>query len=197
MSNNKKRERARLQLNCKRYVKAYLLANYNSPDAEWKEIIDLSTDKVLYPIFVSMLKRNEGRYDNRSKCAKYNATVSIALTMDQFRRYGWMLSNTETLRFNRILEYRVKRMLYSSVGALRITGMPISDCIRRFRLATHITECDWDTDSIRKDLQRHLPDISDLSDDFLKKIEEKVWCTLSQHGTTCTHDKKQYKNEEL
>lgn len=168
---------------CKPYVKAYLLANFNRPDEDWPEIVNFADDKVLHDYFLSLLKKGEERYDSRLKGTRYTAQVSIEITYDQFQRYGWMLTLTDTVKFNTLLERRVKQMLYFFVGTLHVTGLPLMECVRRFRTATKISEWDWDTDSIRKDLQRHLTFDTTAYEEFLRKIEEKVWSTMSEVGT--------------
>ena len=179
----KSNERVTVAFYCKPYVKAYLIANFNAPDEEWPEIVNFGEDKELYNNLLSSLTKNSERYDSRVKCYQCTELVYIEITWDIFYRYGWMLTKTETLRFNKLLEKRVKSILYSFVSALRIVGLPISQCIERFRKRTHITEADWDTDSIRKDLSRNLFIDHSLTDDFLRKIEKNVWCVLSKNRT--------------
>jgi hypothetical protein len=183
MKKRKKRDRFRVIIPCKPYVKAYLLANFNRPDEDWPEIVNFADDKMLHDYFLSLLKRGEERYDSRLKGTRYTAQVSIEITYDQFQRYGWMLTLTDTVKFNTFLERRVKQMLYFFVGTLHVTGLPLMECVRRFRTATKISEWDWDTDSIRKDLQRHLTFDTTAYEEFLRKIEEKVWSTMSEVGT--------------
>ena len=192
----KKKDRFRVIVPCKGYVKAYLVANYNRPDEDWPELINLSSDKPLHDIFLSMLQRGEERYDSRTKGTRYRYQVSIEITWDQFQRYGWLLTMTDTMRFNAMLESRVKCILYNYVGMLRVTGLPLMECIRRFRDRTHIDEWMWDTDSIRKDLQRHLAYDPSLMEDFLRKIEQNVWSTLSKCGTVTAQGIKYYTEDE-
>lgn len=179
----KKKDIFRVIVPCKGYVKAYLLANFGRPDEDWAELVNLSSDKALHDYFISLLRRGDEHYDSQLKGARYRYQVSVEITYDQFNRYGWLLTMTDTMRFNAMLERRVKQMLYSYVGALRITGMPLMECIRRFRERTRIEEWMWDTDSIRKDLQRHLCFDPTMMEDFLRKIEQNVWLTLSKCGT--------------
>jgi hypothetical protein len=155
----------------------------------------LSDDKPLHDIFLSMLKRGEERYENRLKGTRYRYQVSIEITYDQFQRYGWLLTMTDTMKFNAILEGRAKNILYSYVGMLRVTGLPLMECIRRFRERTHIEEWMWDTDSIRKDLQRHLPYDPSIMEDFLTNLEKNVWRTLTKTGTITEQGEKFYSNE--
>ena len=79
---------------------------------------------------------------------------------------------------------------------LSVTGLSIADRIKRFRNATGITELDWDTDSIRKELQRN----SKISgnDDFeqiVKKIEQKCWAILSKSGHITEQGKELYERD--
>lgn len=187
----------RVIMPCKGYVKAYLLANFRHPDPDWDELVNLSSDKLLHDYFLTLLRKSEQRNDTRLKGTRYHHQVSIEITFDQFQRYGWLLTMTDTMKLNTLLERRVKQMLYAYVGALRITGLPLMDCVRRFRISTGINEWLWDTDSIRKDLQRHLDYDPSIMDDFLVKIEEKVWRTLSHSGTITAQGETIYENHHL
>ncbi len=187
----------RVIMPCKGYVKAYLLANFRHPDDDWPELVNLSADKPLHDYFLTLLRKNEQRNDTRLKGTRYHYQVSIEITFDQFQRYGWLLTMTDIMKLNTLLERRVKQMLYSYVGALRVTGMPLMDCVRRFRERTGITEWLWDTDSIRKDLQRHLDYDAGMMNDFLLKIEEKVWRTLSRCGTLTPQGEMTYENHHI
>ena len=179
----KEKDRFRVLMPCKGYVRSYLLANFNRPDEDWPEIVNFAPDKALHDYFLSLLRKGEEHNDSRLKGTRYKSMVWIEITYDQFTRYGWMLSMTDIQKMNTFLEHRVKLMLYSFVGALRMTGIPLMSCIMQFRLRTGITEWMWDTDSIRKDLQRHLHYDPTAFNEFLQKIEEKVWRTLSENGT--------------
>ena len=182
----KKRSRKdifRVIVPCKGYVKAYLLANFRHPDPDWPELVNLSADKALHDYFLTLLRKNEQRNDKRLKGTRYRCTVSVEITYDQFQRYGWLLTMTGVQKLNTMLEHRVKQMLYSYVGMLRMTGMPTTECVRRFRLRTGISEWMWDTDSILKDLRRNLYYNPTPMEDFLQKIEEKIWLTWSKGGT--------------
>lgn len=182
MRRKKKREIFRVILPCKGYVKEYLSKNFGRPDENWPDLVNLSSDKVLHDYFLALLKRGEERYDNKFCGSLYKYEVSVEITHDHFMRYGWMLTATDTAKLNAMLERRIKSMLYGYVSALRTVGIPTMECIRRFRMRTGITEWMWDTDSIRKDLQRNLHVSPALFMDFLQKIEGNVWRNLSQAG---------------
>lgn len=191
-----KRDIYRVILPCKGYVKAYLLGNFASPDDDWAELVNLSSDKALHDYFLTLLRRGEERGDSRLKGTRYAYQVSIEITYDQFQRYGWMLTATDTAKFNAMLERRVKSMLYAYVSAFRSIGLPMMECVRRFRHRTDITEWLWDTDSIRKDLQRNLRTDPSPYHEFLQKIEENVWRVLSQSGTITQQGMKTYTEDD-
>jgi len=196
MSKKNKKDRVTVCMPCKRYVKAYLLANFNSPDDNWDEIVNLSADKELNDQFLNRLKRGDNHLSSRTKGTRYTEMVHIEISWDTFYRHGWMLTQGETLKFNQCLERRVKSMLYSYVSSLHAVGLPVSECINRFRKSTKISEFDWDTDSIRKDLQRHMKLDATIADDFFKKIEKNVWVTLSKSKTITEQGYKTYTGED-
>lgn len=196
MKRSMKRDIYRVILPCKGYVKAYLLGNFASPDDDWAELVNLSSDKALHDYFLTLLRRGEERGDSRLKGTRYAYQVSIEITYDQFQRYGWMLTATDTAKFNAMLERRVKSMLYAYVSAFRSIGLPMMECVRRFRHRTDITEWLWDTDSIRKDLQRNLRTDPSPYHEFLQKIEENVWRVLSQSGTITQQGMKTYTEDD-
>lgn len=198
MRRKKKREIFRVILPCKGYVKEYLTTNYGRKDDTWNDLVDFTADRELHDYFIALLKRCEEKNDNKIKGTQYLYRVSVAITYDQFQRYGWLLSMTDTLRLNSMLERRVKGILYSYVGALRSVGLPLSECIRRFRVRTGISEWLWDTDTIRRDLNRNMHVDTHASDIFLRKIGENVWRSLSQVRTITQEGFKTYiENEEI
>lgn len=192
---SKKQDRMAVWLPCKGYTKRWLLANYNSPDDNWAELVNLSPNRELAEDFRRRLIRGEARRDN-SVHGRYTAQVAIEISMDTFNRYGWMLSPTETLHFNSRLERDVKQVLHTYCAMLSVTGLTIADRIKRFRKATGITELDWDTDSIRKELQRNAK--INGEDDFeqiCKKMEQKCWAVLSKSGHITEQGKELYERD--
>lgn len=182
MKQKKKRDRWVVWVPCKGYVKRWLIANFNRPDEHWQEIVNLSSCKELAEDFKKRLVRHEARRDKIVK-GHYTTRVAIEITEDTFNRYGWSLTPTEALAWNSMVERKVKMVLHTYNSMLSITGLSISERIKRFRHATGITELDWDTDSIRKELQRNSK--VSAEEDFeqiVKKIEQKCWALLSKNG---------------
>lgn len=193
----RKKERFAVWMSCKGYVRKWLIANFNTEDENWPVLIDLSRNKALRKAFLSGLSRNSTRRDNTTK-GRYTARVPIEITEDEFYRYGWELTRTETLAFNTLLEREVKTMLHTFNAMLSVTGLTIAARIERFRRATGITEFDWDTDSIRKELQRnaHISGEADF-EQMAKKIERNVWAMLSQSGHITEQGKEYYEKDKL
>lgn len=155
----------------------------------------MSANRELAEDFRRRLIRGESRRDQSIK-GRYTAQVAIEISMDTFQRYGWMLSPTEALHFNTRLERDVKQVLHTYCAMLSVTGMSMADRIKRFRKATGITENDWDTDSIRKELQRNAKISGD--DDFeqiCKKMERKCWAVLSKSGHITEQGKELYERD--
>lgn len=177
----KKKERWVIWMPCKGYVRRYLLKNFNKPDEQWAEIVNLKSDKVLQQSFYNHLKRNYTPSVHNSR--NYPVTVPIEYTRTAFNRYGWELSDRELLEFNNELEARVKSILYSYVVSMRVLGLSVPDIISRFRRMTGITEDDWQEDAIRKFIQRHVP--KGLNRDFeqiTKNLEKNLCARLSNVG---------------
>lgn len=194
---SKKQDRMAVWLPCKGYTKRWLLANYNRPDDNWAELVNLSPNRELAEDFRRRLIRGEARRDN-SVHGRYTTQVAIEISMDTFNRYGWMLSPTETLHFNSRLERDVKQVLHTYSAMLSMTGLSIAERIKRFRKATGITENDWDTDSIRKELQRNAKVNGDDGFELIcKKMEQKCWAVLSKSGHITEQGKELYEKDQF
>lgn len=197
MAKHSNKDRMAVWVPCKGYVKRWLLANYNSPDDNWAELVNLSPNRELAEDFRRRLIRGEARRDNSVR-GRYTTQVAIEISMDTFNRYGWMLSPTETLHFNSRLERDVKQVLHTYSAMLSVTGMSIADRIKRFRKATGITENDWDTDSIRKELQRNAKvNGDDGFEQICKKMEQKCWAVLSRSGHITEQGKELYEKDQF
>ena len=156
--------------------------NYNRPDGCWPEIVALNENRPLYRQFLNHLRRGWHRRDGKSASA-YKTSVAIEISEDAFRRYGWELTDTELREFNGLLERQVKLMFHTHVAMLSVTGISLSESIRRFRSYTGIGEQDWETDSMRKEVMRHVSmDGGDAWRVFLERMEENVWAVLSKNG---------------
>lgn len=177
----KKKERWVIWMPCKGYVRRYLLMNFNKPDEQWPEIVNLKPDKVLFQSFYNHLKRNYTPSVHSSR--NYPVTVPIEYTRTAFNRYGWELSDRDLLEFNNELEARVKGIFHSYVVSMRVIGLSVPDIITRFRRMTGITEDDWQDDAMRKFIQRHVPKgLNQPFEQITKNLEKNLCARLSDVG---------------
>lgn len=177
------KERWAVWLPCKPYVKRWLLANFNKPDAEWKEIADLSPDRVLQQEFRNHLSRQGHRNNIDNNLTQYTEMVAIEINRRIFNTYGWELTPYETVEFNNQLEMRVKALLRTHVSTLQCLGYTTAKAIDVFRMATGIDEDDWSDDSIRKDISRNVPKgIFPAISEIMLKTSENVFLILTKTG---------------
>ena len=189
-----KKERWVLWMPCKGYVKRWLLANFNRPDENWPEIVNLGTDKVLQKSFYNHLKRNYApRGEEKDVSSRYTEMVAIEYTKTAFDRYGWQLTDREMVEFNNELEARVRTLLRSYALAMRALGVRTCYIIRGFRSMTGISEFDWSDDSIRKDILRHVSSRIDANfGELLLKVGKNVCAHLANLGQLTQRGSKLY-----
>ena len=84
---SKKQERMAVWVPCKGYVKRFLVSNYNRPDDDWAELVNLSPNRELAEDFRRRLIRGEARRDLTVR-GRYTTQVAIEISMDTFQRYG-------------------------------------------------------------------------------------------------------------
>lgn len=195
-----KKERWAVWLPCKHYTKKWLLANFNKPDDQWKEIADLSPDRVLQQSFRNHLSRQGHLNSVDGELSRYNDQVAIEINRRIFNTYGWELTPYEVVEFNNELEMRVKALLRTNVSTLQSLGYSTAKAIDVFRIATGIDEDDWSDDSIRKDLSRNIPKgIYPAISEIMLKTSENVFLILTKTGllqkqatNTFLHNLQQY-----
>lgn len=189
-----KKERWVLWMPCKGYVKRWLLANFNRPDENWPEIVNLGTDKVLQKSFYNHLKRNYApRGEVKDVSKRYTEMVAIEYTKTAFDRYGWQLTDRELVEFNNELEVRVRTLLRSYALAMRALGCKTCYIISGFREMTGISEFDWSDDSIRKDILRHVSSRIDANfSELLLKVGKNVCAHLANLGQLTQRGAKLY-----
>lgn len=179
-----------INIPCKSYTKRYLELNYGEP-------VDFTRDNTIYPSFRDKLKRQSTRHDNAySMLAKYNTTVDVKITEDDFYTYGWELTPTEIVRFNKDIEGRSKLFMYLIVSTRISFGMNVTDAVRYFQERFGFSEEIWPVESIVKDCQRNLTvHKNEVIDNVSDLIEKIIIEKLSVYGTT--FHKEKIKNKAL
>lgn len=184
-------------LPCKPYVKQYLLANFNAPDDNWNEIVNLSADKDLHADFIARLGKN-GRWDRKYKTlAKYVANVPIEIKKDEFYRYGWSLSNTDVIRFGVKVERRIKQMLFLYLDTNVCMGLPLSAAIRNFQHLFGYDDDSWSYETIRREYNRHSGKKNANNETIFEYIDKIIMGKLYEFGTISQKGKSAYENNQV
>jgi len=180
-----------IKIPCKPYVKRFLELNYGSP-------VDFTKDKTLYSDFrrkmnkKTQCRRYDKRYDSL-KLTRYSEEVEVKITKDDFYRFGWELSTTDIVDFNRSIEARAKLFMYVIVSSRMSFGMSQIDSILYFQRKFDFPEEVWSTDSINKDCQRNLTiQKNEVLDNISELIDKICLAKLSHTGTISQYYKKQY-----
>lgn len=179
---------------CKPYTKRFLELNYGNP-------VDFTKDKTLYPLLRKKLEKKSCRHDKayqRLNQVRYTESVTLNITQDDFYRYGWELTLTDTISFNKELETRTKMFMYMIISPRLGFGMNLTDAIRYFQNRFDYPEEIWPFDSIEKDCKRNLTiSKNDLVENISQLIDKITMAKLSEKGTTLHINKKLYENTEF
>lgn len=185
---------------CKPYVKRFLEVSYGNLDRlDGNCPIDISKDKLLYTEFQQKLKKKSFRRDAMYPTfTKYSEIVDIVISQDDFYRYGWELSVTDSVYLNQVLENRCKVLMYTIVGARVAIGMTLTSSIDDFQEMFSFTEDIWQRESIYKDCQRNLNiERNMLSQQISQLIDKICMDKLSTNRTTCRNLKRAYENNNI
>jgi len=183
-----------INIPCKSYVKRFLELNYGSP-------VDFTKDKTVYPDLRKKLYRKNTRYDARlegCKHTRYTDIVEVKITRDDFYRYGWELSKTDTVDFNRQIEARAKLFMYVIISGRMAIGTSLTDSINYFQTNYNFPEEVWPSESINKDCQRNLKiSKNDILSNISKQIDKLSLVKLSVNGTISQQFKKNYETANI
>lgn len=183
-----------IKIACKPYSKRFLELNYGNP-------VDFTKDKTIYPDFRKKLARRNTRYDLRydaCKMSRYSNEVEIKITRDDFYRYGWELTKTDAVNFNREIESRAKIFMYVIVSARIAFGMSLTDSVSFFQDAYDFPEDVWPKESIIKDCQRNLTVTkNEILNNISRMIDELSLAKLSVNGTISQNFKKAYEKASI
>jgi hypothetical protein len=141
----------RVKFPCKPYVRRYIEITFGNP-------AEFSRDRTLYEIFRSKLCKKTRRYDRNRypTLGKYTDEIDIRISGDDFYRYGWELSRTDTVAINAIMEGQAKLLLYKTVSLYLSFNYKLTESVALFQTRYGFTEDIWPQESIRKECQRNL-----------------------------------------
>ena len=177
-----------IKIPCKLYTKRWLELSYGEP-------VDFTRDNTIYPSFREKLRRQSTRHDNAySMLLKYNTTICIKITEDDFYTYGWELTPTEIVRFNKEIEGRAKLFMYLIVSTRISFGMNVTDSVKYFQERFGFSEEIWPVESIVKDCQRNLTvHKNEIIDNVANLMDKIIIEKMSVYGTTFHKDKNKNK----
>ena len=105
---------------------------------------------------------------------KYTDEIDIKISKDDFYRYGWEISMTDNVAFNRMMELKTKILLYKTVGIYLSFGYSLIESIARFQEQYGFSEDIWPKESIYKDCQRNLNIHKKEIDECISKIIDNI-----------------------
>ncbi|MDD3194388.1 MAG: hypothetical protein PHU68_01130 [Paludibacter sp.] len=174
---------------CKTYSKRFLELNYGNP-------VDFTKDKTIYPEFRKKLQRQNNRYEKRYQdCSfsRYIDSIEVKITRDDFYRFGWELTKTDLVSFNREIESRAKIFMYVIVSTRMAFGMSMTDSIAYFQDAYDFPEDIWAKESIVKDCQRNLSVTkNEILNNISSLIDKLSLAKLSVNETISHNFRKSY-----
>jgi hypothetical protein len=181
-----------VNVQCKPYVKRFLEINFGNP-------ADLSYDYTLKNLLRRCLKKPVKKLDKKLGLlsTRYTATIQVKISEDEFYRYGWELTKTDTVTFGQEIEERVKFMMRTMVAVnISLTGS-IKMSIFRFQDRYCYGEDIWPYDSIKKEFYRNgCHDQIDFNEEVFNKIEHIILENLSKKGTISPLALKKYENHQ-
>jgi hypothetical protein len=175
----------------KPYSKRFLVLNYGEP-------ADLSKNPRLNNLFRRFLKKPRYTFDKshlKTISQKYySEQVEIFISENDFYRYGWELSRTDTIAFNREIEELTKFLMRMTVSMYENLMMQ-RDAILRFQEKFGFSEDIWPFESIKKDYCRHMvPHRVRILPEIINKMDDYFMLKLSDLGTFTTFKQKQHEN---
>ena len=160
----------------KPYVKRFVELNYGLP-ADFTKHPDIQ--KEFRRCLRKPVTRREIQFDNRLCC--YTENLEIVISQDDFYRYGWELSKTDTVAFGKIFESSIKSRMHTVVSIYRGVGLSIKESILKFQSHYLMEEEYWSYESIKKEYYRRRPENGiDFYTEIIGKIDELFMGTLSR-----------------
>lgn len=170
---------ATITIQVKPYVKRFLEINFGNP-------ADFTYDRQAYRMLRDCLRKQSTRYDRKYKDDLYfhGDKIDILISEDDFYRFGWEITKTDTINFGRFFEERAKALMRSMVGVYISLGLPFNISINRFQEQFSFSENEWTYESIKKDFYRNgTYSKVDFDVEIYRKIEKIVLVNLYDQGT--------------
>lgn len=110
--------------------------------------------------------------------------IQLIISSDDFYRYGWELSITDTVKFGCEIEDRAKLLMKTMVSTNNSLNGSIKMSILHFQERFSFNEDIWPYDSIKKEFFRNgVVTVIDFNDEIYNKIDHIILVNLSKKGT--------------
>ena len=192
----KKKDRFVVWMHVQPQVKKWLIQNYGVYDEDWPDLVNVSKDKELSLFLDSSLKKPSRRWDNKfEKTRIRTCMVALEISADKFYRYGWTVSPTDEVRFNKAVNIKCCTLAIVIINYVYGLTGSFATALRYFRRISNFTEDDWPTDTIRKKWLRckNKPNLK-LRDDFFNRNCDFFLENLSKTGTISHQGLEKYEN---
>ncbi len=178
--------RFKITLRVKPYVWQFLVNNFQDSKNPEVGIVNFKQDPELNNVLKKMLCKKTSHFNGRYLSAlRYNREIRVIISQDDFERYGWELSPTDTVQLGRIIEKRAKQQLYSYISFYHSINRTIQDAILKAQETFHYSEEVWPADSIRRGYARNRPELLNLSKLLDSEIDNIFLGKLSHNWDKC------------
>jgi len=163
----------------KAYVKRFIEINYGLP-------ADLTNDKKALYEFRKLLRKPNTRWDYKHPdiVVNYTREIEIYISEDDFYRYGWELTKTNTVAFGKYFEGNAKFFMRTTVGIYLGMGLPLNVSINKFQDRFGFDEDTWCYQTIKKDFYRQgNRHTIDFNKEIFNKLEKLFLENLYNLGT--------------
>lgn len=168
--------RCTVEVGCKPYVKRFIENNCGDP-------ADLRKIPELHNAFMFLLKKKTAHYESM-EIGNYQSTIKVLISEDDLYRYGWELTKSGTVLFNRKVERLAKFVMRQFIGLNSSFKIPVSNSIREFQEKFGYTEDEWSYESIKKDFDRNGRVYKiDVLNNFKRELQQILMDNLSDLGT--------------
>ena len=163
----------------KPYIKKFIENNCGEP-------ADIKMLPAIHTYMVTLLCKPSKRFERRINNNLYSDQVDIAISEDEFNRYGWELTKTDTVKFNQRIEGLIKISSRLFISNNKKLGVPVARSIKEFQCLFDFSEDDFPYETIKKDFVRHGPKIENKTKilmDFKQELQIIFLEHLSDLGT--------------
>jgi len=141
-----------INVKTKPYIKRYVQLTYGLP-------ADFTNHPKINKDIKRCLRKPDSRYEKtyENRLCSYTESLPIFISQDDFYRYGWELTRTDTVYFGKIFEHDIKFNMHIMVTTFIGVGMTTKKAISEYQRISGLEEEYWSYESIKKEYYRKNP----------------------------------------